>query len=62
LPTEFILRVLISRAWSAPPAGRTARCRGTWARAESYSPAAVAAKIEAPALESAALADLLAPS
>jgi len=35
-------------------------CHGTWARAESYSPAAVAAKIDAPALESAALADLLA--
>jgi len=35
-------------------------CTGTWARAESYSPAAVAAKLDEPALESAAIADLLA--
>ena len=35
-------------------------CYGAWARAESESPAAVAAVLEDPALESAALADLLA--
>lgn len=35
-------------------------CDGTWARAESYSPAAVASMIEAPDLEAAAIGELLA--
>lgn len=35
-------------------------CTGTWARSTDYAPAAVAAKIDAPALEQAARAELLA--
>jgi hypothetical protein len=35
-------------------------CTGTWARGEDYSPAAVVMAIEEPALEQAAVADLLA--
>lgn len=35
-------------------------CSGTWARSEDYSPAAIVAKIDAPGLEDAARADLLA--
>jgi hypothetical protein len=41
-------------------AARLDRCEGMWARATDYSPAAIAARIEAPALEAAARAELLA--
>ena len=41
-------------------AGKLDGCTGTWARSVDYSPAAVVAKIDAPDLEGAARADLLA--
>lgn len=41
-------------------AAKLDRCTGTWARAADWSPATVVARIEAPALEQAALDDLIA--
>jgi hypothetical protein len=57
-PAEWTLESVIDTG--VVLAAKLDRCTGSWARSTDYSPAAVAAKIEAPELAAAASKDLLA--